>query len=59
MKRKLENGEPKNIILELVQKGYKPLRDCKLPAFIYRTIGPTNEISENLGHPIATVPCLH
>ena len=52
------DGEPKNIILELVQIRYKSLREYKVPAFVYSRIGPTIEIIENFKHPIATVSCL-
>ena len=40
------DGEPKYILLHLVQIRYKPLLACKVPAFLYRRIGPTIEIIE-------------
>ena len=58
-KRSFRDTEPINIILGLVQKGYKPLRGFKLPAFMFRQIGPTMQISGSSGLPIAMVPCLH
>ena len=45
--------EHKNFILGSVQKGYKPLRWFKLPAFMYRHIAPTMQISETSGLLIA------
>ena len=50
------DGEPKNLILDLVEKRYKLLRACKVPAFIYRHMGPTTEIIEISGHPISSEP---
>ena len=58
-KRSFRDTEPINIILGLVQKGYKPLRGFKLPAFMFHQIGPTMQISETSGLPIVMVPCLH
>ena len=58
-KGSFRNAEHENIILGLVQKGYKPLRGFKLPAFMYRHIGPTMQISETSGLPIAMVLRLH
>ena len=58
-KGSFRDAESKNIILGLVQKGYKPLRGFKLPAFMFRQIGPTIQISGILGLPIAMVPYLH
>ena len=48
-KGSFREGEPKNIIFELVQKAYKPLQGCKLLVFMYRHIGPTMEISVSSG----------
>ena len=59
LKGRQRDGEPKNIILDLVQIRYQLLQACKLTAFIYRCIGPTIEIMEILRRHIATVPCLH
>ena len=35
------NGEPKNVILVLVQKANFAVRACKLPVFMHRRIGPS------------------
>ena len=53
------NGEPKNVILVLVQKAHFPVRACKLPGFMQRRIGPSLQICGKSGHPFAEVPCLH
>ena len=53
------NVEPKNVVLVLVQKGYFPIRNRKLPGLMHRCIGPTIEIFGNSGLPFAKVPCLH
>ena len=37
-KGSFSDAEPKNIILELVQEEYNPLRGCKLTAFMYSHI---------------------
>ena len=56
IKGSLRDTEPKNIIFGLVQEGYKPLRGFKLPALMYLHIGPTMQISDSSGLPIAMVP---
>ena len=58
-KGSFRDAESKNIILELVQKGFKLLLGFKLPSFIYRHIGPTMQTSKISGLPIGMVPCLH
>ena len=58
-KGSFRDAESKNIVLGLMQKGYKLLLGFKLAAFIYRHIGPTMQIPEISGLPIAMVPCLH
>ena len=58
-KGSFRDAEPKYIILGLVQKGYKPLRGFKLPAFRYRYTGTTMQFSEISRLPIAMVSCLH
>ena len=52
-------GEPKNIVRDLVQEGYKGKRGLKLPSFKYRHIVPKMQNSESSRLPIAMVPCLH
>ena len=58
-KGSFRDAESKNIIFGLVQKVYEHQPSFKLPAFMHRHIGPTIQISEILGLPIAMVPCLH
>ena len=58
-KGSFRDAEHKNIVIGLVQKGYKLLRGFKLPAIMCRHIGPRMQISETSGLPIAMVPCLH
>ena len=52
-KGSFRDAEQKNIILGFLQIGYKPLRGFKLPAFMYHHKGPTMQISETSGLPIA------
>ena len=52
------NGEPKNEILDSVQKVHFAVRICKLPGFMQRHIGPTVQISRNSGLPLNIVPWL-
>ena len=40
-KEATENGEPKNVILVLVQKAHFAVRACKLMDFMHRRIGPS------------------
>ena len=44
------NVEPKNAILVSVQKGYFPIRACKLPGFTHRRIDPTTKFAEIGGY---------
>ena len=53
------NGEPKNVMLVLVQKAHFSVRACKVPGFMHRRIGPSVQICGNSGLPFAEVPCLH
>ena len=52
-------GEPKNVLLESVEKHYLPVRVCKVPRFMGGSIGPRMEIFETSGLPIPMVSRLH
>ena len=49
MKKKLWEGEPKNVNPVWVQKAYRPTRACKLLRLLQRRIGPPMEICANSG----------
>ena len=53
------DGEPKNVILESVSKGFLRVRACKLPGLMQRQMRPTIEICGNSGLPFSIIPCLH
>ena len=47
------------MIIALVQKSHKLVRDEKVTGFMGRRIWATTEIYENSGYPIPTVQCSH
>ena len=53
------NGDPKNTILDSVQKAHFAVRACKMPVFMQRRIWPTLQISRNSGLLLTMVPLLH